>query len=533
MRRRIALTFTVATAAGLTLAASASANVYCLPGVTDPSCTNSSGTIDAAFSSANSSAGADTVRLGTGTYSIANPAGLSDGGGAAAIHVIGAGKAATTITGTNAANSAQTYLTLGSNSPSSISNLTIQLPPASSNESTDTALTLFTTATADDVAIVGPSADNGKGLNIGAGGSFTNGSITLPHTSTLGAGISGSGATISDTTITANGGIDASNNVAQAPLISRVTLRVNGRAIYADGGNVDVDDTLIDLMAATSAVGIDAVNFNNGSLAKTINARHVTIVGGGGNSIGVRSSASASGAAQTSTVNLADSVIAGPTISLSRLASNSVAGTSTANITTDHSNYDAATVVSTNGNHGAGSIAATAQTNSVPGFTDPGTGDYSLTASSALVDAGNPATGGPAADRAGAARITDGDGDGTAVRDVGAYEYQPPAVIPDPPDDPNQPQAKDTTPPDTAFSKAPERKLKGGKLTAHFTSTEPGSTFECRLDELKFAPCSNPLKLRGVKRGKHELSVRAVDSSGNVDPTPAVARFKRVRKAKR
>ncbi len=63
----------------------------------------------------------------------------------------------------------QNYLTLGSNSPSSVSHLTIQLPTGSGGDSTDTALTLFTTATANDVAIDGPTADNGKGFYIGAG----------------------------------------------------------------------------------------------------------------------------------------------------------------------------------------------------------------------------------------------------------------------------------------------------------------------------------------------------------------------------
>ena len=70
-------------------------------------------------------------------------------------------------------------------------------------------------------------------------------------------------------------------------------------------------------------------------------------------------------------------------------------------------------------------------------FYDDG-GDYRLTAASPLVDAGEPGgllPGGSPVDLGGVARILDGDGDGTARRDIGAFELAPAPVMRDPPPD--------------------------------------------------------------------------------------------------
>ncbi len=92
------------------------------------------------------------------------------------------------------------------------------------------------------------------------------------------------------------------------------------------------------------------------------------------------------------------------------------------------------------------------------------------------------------------------------------------------------------TPPETTITKAPKKKLKKSKTKVKFTSSEPGSTFECRLKGKKakkkfrkFKPCSSPFKLKGLKPGKYKFDVRAIDPAGNPDPTPAKAKFKRLR----
>ena len=54
-----------------------------------------------------------------------------------------------------------------------------------------------------------------------------------------------------------------------------------------------------------------------------------------------------------------------------------------------------------------------------------------------------------------------------------------------------------------------------------FSSDEAGSTFECRLDAGPWTACTDPDGHAGLADGDHTFSVRATDSLGNVDPTPA------------
>ncbi len=88
----------------------------------------------------------------------------------------------------------------------------------------------------------------------------------------------------------------------------------------------------------------------------------------------------------------------------------------------------------------------------------------------------------------------------------------------------------DTVAPETTITKAPKRKLTKAKAKVTFASSEPG-TFECRLDAGAYEACSSPATFR-VKRGKHSILVRAIDVAGNVDGSPAEAKFKRKRKRK-
>jgi Tol biopolymer transport system component len=89
----------------------------------------------------------------------------------------------------------------------------------------------------------------------------------------------------------------------------------------------------------------------------------------------------------------------------------------------------------------------------------------------------------------------------------------------------------EATPPQTTIVKGPKKKskLKPGKKRkkAKFTfeSSEPGSSFECKLDGGQFTACTSPFKAK-VKRGKHKFAVRATDANGSTDPTPATYRWK-------
>jgi uncharacterized delta-60 repeat protein len=91
----------------------------------------------------------------------------------------------------------------------------------------------------------------------------------------------------------------------------------------------------------------------------------------------------------------------------------------------------------------------------------------------------------------------------------------------------------DTTPPETTINKKPKKKTEKAKAKLKFSANEAGSTFECRLKgkgvkkKLRtFKPCAATVKYKKLKPGKKKFDVRATDSAGNVDPTPAKAKWK-------
>lgn len=108
--------------------------------------------------------------------------------------------------------------------------------------------------------------------------------------------------------------------------------------------------------------------------------------------------------------------------------------------------------------------------------------------------------------------------DGT---DIGAVELNDPAAV--------------GGDPDTEFTKKPPKKLKakgkkGKKVKLKFSGTINSGApaplgFECKVDKGRFEQCASPLKLK-LATGKHTIEVRAVDSTGRTDSTPAKAKIK-------
>ncbi len=85
-----------------------------------------------------------------------------------------------------------------------------------------------------------------------------------------------------------------------------------------------------------------------------------------------------------------------------------------------------------------------------------------------------------------------------------------------------KPAPGDTTAPETTITGGPKGQGRGPAATFTFTSSEPGSTFECSLDGGAWAACSSPATFTKLGQGEHELRVRATDKAGNTDASPAV-----------
>ena len=86
----------------------------------------------------------------------------------------------------------------------------------------------------------------------------------------------------------------------------------------------------------------------------------------------------------------------------------------------------------------------------------------------------------------------------------------------------------DSGPPDTTITSGPDdgASTDGATITWGFASSEPGSTFECRVFTSTpgpFGPCTSGTQhsASGLAPGSYTFEVRATDAVGNVDATPA------------
>jgi hypothetical protein len=79
----------------------------------------------------------------------------------------------------------------------------------------------------------------------------------------------------------------------------------------------------------------------------------------------------------------------------------------------------------------------------------------------------------------------------------------------------------DTTPPQTSITNGPPANGTATSASFAFTSSEVGSSFECKLDGASWKSCTTPKIYSSLAIGSHQFSVRAIDAAKNVDVTPA------------
>ncbi len=103
-------------------------------------------------------------------------------------------------------------------------------------------------------------------------------------------------------------------------------------------------------------------------------------------------------------------------------------------------------------------------------------------------------------------RATDAAGNTDPTPDSQTWTISPPA---------------DTTAPNTSISSGPAGTTGSASASFSFDSTEPGSSFQCRLDGGSWSACTSPRAYSGLANGSHTFEVRATDAAGNTDSTPA------------
>ncbi|MFA6298157.1 MAG: hypothetical protein WC642_03260 [Nocardioides sp.] len=83
----------------------------------------------------------------------------------------------------------------------------------------------------------------------------------------------------------------------------------------------------------------------------------------------------------------------------------------------------------------------------------------------------------------------------------------------------------DTPAPNTTITKHPRNQTSNRVAKFAFKSSKRGSRFKCKVDGKPWKTCSSPYQVR-VRPGRHTFRVRAIDAAGNVDPTPAIWRWR-------
>jgi hypothetical protein len=518
------------------LPGSAGANVYCVdatPGLgdngsVDPSCMTPLATMAEALSAARINAGADSVLVGPGNYTLPNSASdeltYSDSTPGNVLTFRGIGQPHLTMGGTSGD---QVGIFVSAVQGSSVEGLTVTIP-ANSDSNGDTGLRLGGKVVGRGLTVNGPAATNANGFNLTAGSTLSGSTVDLPTNSnpTDTAVVASSGdAAIVDSHLRAFTAISTSGNVLK---VERTTIDAQYGA-HTDGGTIEFHDSLIELGGRVNAIGVQLANDNAGALALNTVIDGTTIVGGGANSVGIRVQANDN--LETAKATIFNTLISGPAKSIQVWADNG----RKAEATVSYSNYDSAAVdvnqnLNGSGPAGTATLAASNVTNLTAGFVDAAAGNFHLARTSPLIDLGDPKA--PPAgefDVDGQARAASPDCPVAAGRrDIGADELVPNCT---PASEPQVPPATIAALPRTTIAgkhrvTAVKKRV---KVTFRLSSSEAGDSFRCKVDKAPYKPCKAKFTI-SLKRGKHTISAVAIGAAGP-DPSAAAITVKVVKPA--
>lgn len=383
--------------------------------------------ITAAVTAANANPGQDNVFLAAGVYTLG--ASLAPTFVAAQdIHIIGAGVGQTVFTG-SIASAAQLSFNFATTT-SDVKGISLNVTGTPSNAA---GVQVFK-GTISDFAVTQPGgqASDFHAVRLDSGATAERGSIAITsgtgsglHFSDEGGGADDGEGNASQLTLTGGVALSAGIRIDTGPTSShgldRLRISRFGRGMEVIDGGFQLTNTLIDMGNTNAAQGIDAFN---GQATSNIfaNASRVTIVGTGPFQTALDTGAVALPGTQSFSGAFSDLVLfaAGESSTGMRCTGGGILVTSTINsFAIRGGNFDT-------GGCGVNEINKTDLTSTDPGFRDFSGGDYRLKPNSPLVDSG--IVGEPIdsseRDLTGAKRVIDGDGNGSVVVDLGAYEYQ-------------------------------------------------------------------------------------------------------------
>jgi hypothetical protein len=429
---RLLTTVLLSSAAVLAGASPAVATTYCvatshpLPGCTGTETTDLQVALDRGAPSGQagdlgSDGVADEIVIGPGTFTTSAPGGFGVAPGKNDPLVVrGAGADSTTITMSAAVVPTGAVLATAFG-PVTVRDLRVTLPDGAA-DSFGRALHAPAAATFQDVVLESLDPD-APAVSLGGALELRRATVTKVMGEVNRVAITAAGSNthlvMEDSTVTGEVALGFNGSTPNTATIRRSTLldRFSGRDTTAL-----IENSVLRGPATGATV-------RGQSHPATLTIDHSTIVGSGeANSVGV----AAQGLDHGATVTVRNSIVRGYP---QAFAANTTADRPPALIGATFSSLE------NPGAAGEGSTITlgTGVTQDAPTFADAAAGDFRLTLGSVGVDAGDPAPGGPATDRDGSSRVRDGDADGVARRDMGAYELlgpPPPAPDPDPTPEP-------------------------------------------------------------------------------------------------
>jgi hypothetical protein len=492
-------------------------------------------TLDHALSLADDDAAADRILLGPGLHMPGNGFPFTYTRDDAPVEIVGQGAGETIIGRPNGASNV--VLRLEGGPGTSIHDLTIRLPENATGEPR----ALTTSNLAHDIAVDQHPIQVGQrfGVDLYEGGVLKDSTVSLDGTDdTTAVRVFGGGGSMRRSTVSAQTGVYLYGDDGATVEQSRITGSYVGVRAYK--GENKVSNSLIRFGASGDGAGLSPRPVAGSD--STLDADGVTIVGPGLPWTYGASAANWSDATRRAAVNLTNSIIRGAESPL--YAATPAGATGTAIVAASYSDYDPSGKMTEEN----GSISEAHASNvGEAGFANAAAGDYHLLSSSPLVDIGDPATA-QGLDLDGNPLVTDGNHDGSARRDLGAFELPGPLPAQNPGGGEQGggqqvPPVLDTQAPlITGFRATPTRRgprlrytlSEAAKVTLKVQRAARGSSTRYRTigtltrngaSGANSTRLSAQLRKRVTRPGRYRVRITATDSAGNRS-APRTARFR-------